>query len=211
MSRIDADAALSASAGAWRSATASLQDLLREHVHAIAPDVLAREPVLAWVSAFPPAGPGDGRSWRAEPCHPFFGDGIAVHGVEDLGEAGDRGAGGPYCHLGHVLLTDLTEDDARSAIRVALADVRAAAEDYQAVLRGSLSDLEQVTATGGDVLELVRAAPAGEAVDGLSWRAEPRSAADGASAAAVFLERDADDPRRVELVGLALMQVAASA
>jgi hypothetical protein len=211
MSQSGSYEALMAAAAAWRTATEGLQFVLRAAAPSVAPEVVGREPVLAWVSEMSPHGHGDGRSWRAEPCHPYFGDGVAVHAVEDLGEAGERGAGGPFHQLGHLMLADLPSGGVRERVQAALEGVRAAAADYQSVLRSADSDLRLAASTGSDVLELVRATPAGLPQDGLTWRAEPRWVAGGAAAAAVFVERDADDPRRSTLVDLGLVEVPAPA
>jgi hypothetical protein len=211
MSQSRSHDALMAAEATWRAATEGLHDVLRAAVSSVAPDVVGREPVLAWVSEMPPDGHGDGRSWRAEPCHPFFGDGVAVHGVEDLGEAGERGAGGPFHQLGHLMLADLPAGGVRECVQAALERVRAAAAGYQSVLRSAGPDLRLAAGTGRDVLELVRATPAGLPREGLTWRAEPRWVAGGAAAAAVFVERDADDPRLSTLVDLGLVEVPAPA
>jgi hypothetical protein len=211
VSQEESHRALLSAADAWRAATDTLQDRLRLHAGAISPAVVAREPVLAWVCEMPPTGSGDGRSWRAEPCHPFFGDGIAVHGVEDLGEAGERGAGGPFHQLGHLMLTDVPAGEVRESLQDALGVVRAAAGEYQATVRDAVPDLAVVAEADVGVLAAVQAIPAGQSQAGMSWRAEPRWARHGAAAVSVFLERDADDPRRAELVGLAIAEVPAPA
>ena len=205
MSVEESRARLVAAAEEWAAATAVLRERLREHIGAID---LAGHPDAdrwAWVRRLPSSDDGAERRWWAEPCHPYFGDGIALHTVVDFGEAGERGAGGPYVGLSHLLVSDLPDGPPRTDLVAALEGVRRARQDYQVAVRDCRADLRPVAVMDDDLLRWLDEIPTGGSPDGRSWRAEPRAMPGQDVTVAILFERDADDPRTSTLVGLALM------
>lgn len=180
---------------------------LEEAVHrALGSMDLASRPdadIVGRVERLRPGAVVDGWSWRGEPAAAWFGDAAAIWLTEDRGEAGERGAGGPFVSMALLAVDDVAAPDARAGLVEALHRARAADADVQRAFRDCWRLLVPEAVMVPEHLGWIDEIPAGESRDARSWRALPRLDASGRGRVSVLFEEDAQDPRASALLSMA--------
>lgn len=167
---------------------------------------------LSWMAQMPPSGDGDGRSWEVRPGVPGEPDGgVAVFGTLDLGEAGERGAGGPFLSLEYLRFGDLPDSREAESLRAANALAIMADQRLCDVVRvlTCLLPRDQLPATFGmavrDIGWVVQMPPSGDG-SGRSWTATPTVLHTGEPGVTLsFYDEGPHADPRAPLVGMAIM------